>query len=521
MTCGTKGGLVSGRKQSMKSVSNNEWREVSRSHSKPMVANIGEGLNFRRCKLMNVTESRFKNRQLHMEDYLQMVSAEQKEYAEVFDYSKITEKSSVITDYWTNNLLELILRKDNLNKAYKQVKRNKGKGGIDGMQVDELLPFLRENQRSLIQKIREGKYKPNPVRRVEIPKETKGEYRQLGIPTVVDRVIQQAIAQELTPIYEEQFSENSFGFRPGRGAHDALRQCQKNVDEGYVYVIDMDLEKFFDTVSQSKLIEVLSRTIKDGRVISLIHKYLNAGVIADGIFERTEVGMPQGGPLSPLLSNVMLNELDKELERRGHRFVRYADDCMILCKSKKSAERTLRNIIPFIEGKLFLKVNRKKTEVAHISKVKYLGYTFYRYKGKCRLRVHAKSVVKMKNKIRELTDRNKGISNKKREKEYQEYVRGWVQYYRLADMKGLLKRTDEWARRRIRAVYWKQWKKIKTRYRMLKALGMEHWMAKELACSRKGYWRMAQVLNQIFSKKIIARLGYTSMSDYYLTVCEN
>ena len=470
---------------------------------------------------MKVTESRYKNRQLHIEDYLQMVSAEQKEYAEVFDYSKITEKSSVITDYWTNNLLELILRKDNLNKAYKQVKRNKGKGGIDGMQVDELLPFLRENQRSLIQKIREGKYKPIPVRRVEIPKETKGEYRQLGIPTVVDRVIQQAIAQELTPIYEEQFSENSFGFRPGRGAHDALRQCQKNVDEGYVYVIDMDLEKFFDTVSQSKLIEVLSRTIKDGRVISLIHKYLNAGVIADGIFERTEVGMPQGGPLSPLLSNVMLNELDKELERRGHRFVRYADDCMILCKSKKSAERTLRNIIPFIEGKLFLKVNRKKTEVAHISKVKYLGYTFYRYKGKCRLRVHAKSVVKMKNKIRELTDRNKGISNKKREKEYQEYVRGWVQYYRLADMKGLLKRTDEWARRRIRAVYWKQWKKIKTRYRMLKALGMEHWMAKELACSRKGYWRMAQVLNQIFSKKIIARLGYTSMSDYYLTVCEN
>ena len=217
--------------------------------------------------------------------------------------------------------------------------------------------------------------------------------------------------------------------------------------------------------------------------------------------------MPQGGPLSPLLSNVMLNELDKELERRGHRFVRYADDCMILCKSKKSAERTLRNIIPFIEGKLFLKVNRKKTEVAHISKVKYLGYTFYRYKGKCRLRVHAKSVVKMKNKIRELTDRNKGISNKKREKEYQEYVRGWVQYYRLADMKGLLKRTDEWARRRIRAVYWKQWKKIKTRYRMLKALGMEHWMAKELACSRKGYWRMAQVLNQIFFEKNNSQIG--------------
>ena len=470
---------------------------------------------------MNVTESRFENRQLHMEDYLQMVSAEQKEYAEVFDYSKITEKSGVITDYWTDNLLDLILRKENLNKAYKQIKANKGSGGIDGMQVDELLPCLRENQETLIQKIRDGRYKPNPVRRVEIPKETKGEFRKLGVPTVVDRVIQQAMTQELIPIYEEQFSENSYGFRPKRGAHDALRQCQKNVNDGYVYVADMDLEKFFDTVCQSKLIEVMSRTIKDGRVISLIHKYLNAGVIANGMFECTGIGMPQGGPLSPLLSNVMLNELDKELERRGHRFVRYADDCMIFCKSKKSAERTLKNIIPFIERKLFLKVNRKKTEVAHISKVKYLGYSFYKYKGKCRFRVHPKSVTKMKNKIRELTDRSNGMSNAKREEKYQQFVRGWVNYFKLADMKNLLKATDEWARRRVRAVYWKQWKKIKTKYRMLKALGLEHWRAKELACSRKGYWRMAQVLNQIITNKIIARLGYTPMLDYYLAVCEN
>ena len=470
---------------------------------------------------MNVTESRFENRQLHMEDYLQMVSAEQKEYAEVFDYSKITEKSGVITDYWTDNLLDLILRKENLNKAYKQVKSNKGSGGIDGMQVDELLPYLRENQETLIQKIRDGRYKPNPVRRVEIPKETKGEFRKLGVPTVVDRVIQQAITQELTPIYEEQFSENSFGFRPKRGAHDALRQCQKNVNDGYVYVVDMDLEKFFDTVCQSKLIEVLSRTIKDGRVISLIHKYLNAGVIANGMFECTEIGMPQGGPLSPLLSNIMLNELDGEIENRGHRFVRYADDCIIFCKSRKSAERTLKNIIPYIERKLFLKINRKKTRVAHISKVKYLGYTFYRNKGKCRFRVHPKSVTKMKDKIRELTDRNNGMSNAKREEKYQQFVRGWVNYFRLADMKKLLRETDEWARRRIRAVYWKQWKKVKTKYRMLKALGLEHWKAKELACSRKGCWRMAQVLNQIFSNKIITKLGYTSILDYYLVVCEN
>ena len=470
---------------------------------------------------MNVTESRFKNRQLHMEDYLQMVSAEQKEYAEVFDYSKITEKGGVITDYWTNNLLELILRKDNLNMAYKRVKSNKGSGGIDGMQVDELLPYLRENQETLIQELRDGKYKPNPVRRVEIPKETKGEFRKLGVPTVVDRVIQQAITQELTPIYEEQFSNNSFGFRPKRGAHDALRQCQKNVNDGYVYVVDMDLEKFFDTVCQSKLVEVLSRTIKDGRVVSLIHRYLNAGVIANGMFERTEIGMPQGGPLSPLLSNIMLNELDKEIERRGHRFVRYADDCMIFCKSKKSAERTLENIIPFIEEKLFLRVNRKKTEVAHISKVKYLGYSFYRYKGKCRLRVHPKSVTKMKNKIRELTDRNNGMSNAKREEKYQQFVRGWVNYFKLADMKGLLTRADEWARRRIRAVYWKQWKRVRTRYRILRKLKLEHWQAIKLANSRCGYWRMAEMLNTVITKKIIAKLGYTSMLDYYLIVYEN
>ena len=470
---------------------------------------------------MNVTESRFKNRQLHIEDYLQMVSAEQREYAGVFDYSKITEKSGVITDYWTDNLLELILRKDNLNQAYKRVKSNKGAGGIDGMQVDELLPFLRKNQDTLIQEIRNGKFKPNPVRRVEIPKETKGEFRKLGVPTVVDRVIQQAITQELTTIYEEQFSENSFGFRPRRGQHDALRQCQRNVNDGYVYVVDMDLEKFFDTVCQSKLIEVLSRTIKDGRVVSLIHKYLNAGVLINGMFERTEIGMPQGGPLSPLLSNIMLNELDKELECRGHRFVRYADDCMIFCKSRKSAQRTLENIIPFIERKLFLKVNRKKTGVAHISKVKYLGYSFYRYKGKCRFRVHPKSVSKMRNKIRELTDRNNGMSNREREEMYQQYVRGWVNYFKLADMKKLLIETDEWARRRIRAVYWKQWKRVRTRYRILRKLKLEHWQAIKLANSRCGYWRMAEMLNTVLTKKIIDKLGYTSMLDYYLIVCEN
>ena len=307
---------------------------------------------------------------------------------------RIAEHNDIITDLSADSLLKRILSRDNLNGAYKKVKSNRGAGGVDKMSVDELLPYLREHRVDLLQQIRDGHYKPNPVRRVEIPKEEKGKFRKLGIPTAVDRVIQQAIAQILTPIYEPQFSDSNFGFRPRRGAHDALKQCRKYANEGYVYVVDMDLEKFFDTVCQSKLIEVLSRTIKDGRVLSLIHKYLNAGIIRQGVFERSQQGVPQGGPLSPLLSNIMLNELDKELEKRGHKFVRYADDCMILCKSKRSAERTLTHIIPFIEGKLFLKVNREKTSVAHISRVKYLGYGFYRYKGECRFKVHKKSQKK-------------------------------------------------------------------------------------------------------------------------------
>jgi len=467
---------------------------------------------------MNVTKDGFKDRQLHMEDYLQIVSAEQREYAEVSVYQRITENNDIITDFWTDNLLELILRKDNLNKAYKKVKSNKGKGGIDGMQVDELLPYLKENQSEIIQKIREGKYKPNPVRRVEIPKEEKGKVRKLGIPTVVDRLVEQAVAQELMPLFEPQFSENSYGFRPGRSQHDALKACRRNVEEGYVYVVSMDLEKFFDTVNHSKLIEVLSRTIKDGRVISLIHKYLNAGILQNGFFERTEEGVPQGGPLSPLCGNVMLNELDKELEQRGHRFVRYADDALIFCKSRKSAQRTLANIIPFIEGELFLKVNRAKTTVTHVSKIKYLGYAFYRKKGECRFRVHPKSVQKMKDRIREITKRNKGWSNDYRRKKLAEYVRGWINYYKLADMKGLMTETDEWLRRRIRAIYWKQWKKVRTRYRNLRALKLEEWQVHQIANSRKGYWRTAQILSVALTNKIIARLGYISMLDYYLKV---
>ena len=472
---------------------------------------------------MNVTNDRFKYRQLHIEDYLQIVSSEKKGYAEVDDYQMITENNHIVADFQTDNLMDKILHKDNLNNAYRKVKSNKGAGGVDGMNVDELLTYLRENQKQLIQKIKDRKYKPNPVRRVEIPKEDKGKVRKLGIPTVVDRVIQQAITQVLSPIYEEQFSNNSYGFRPKRGAHDALKQCQRNVNEGYMYVVDMDLEKFFDTVCQSKLIEILSRTIKDGRVISLIHKYLNAGVIQNGMFERTEVGVPQGGPLSPLLSNIMLNELDKELEKRGHRFVRYADDCMIFCKSKKSAERTLTNIIPFIEGKLYLKVNQDKTVVEQISKVKYLGYAFYRNKGKCRFRVHPKSIKKMKDKIRELTSRSNGWGNEYRALKLTQYIRGWVNYFGMADMKKLLKETDKWLRHKIRAIYWKQWKKVKTKFKNLKKLDVDEEKAWICANMRNGNWYCSGyfVLQTAFNNKKLRELGYPTFTEFYLKICEN
>ena len=472
---------------------------------------------------MNVTKDGIKDRQLHIEDYLQMVSAEQKEYAEVSAHQRIAENNDIITDFQTDKLMEKILSNDNLNKAFKKVKSNRGAGGVDGMNVDELLSFLRDNGTQLKQQLMDGKYKPNPVRRVEIPKETKGEFRKLGVPTVADRVFQQAITQVLTPIYEEQFSENSYGFRPCRGAHDALKQCQTNVNDGYVYVVDMDLEKFFDTVCQSKLIEVLSQTIKDGRVIALIHKYLNAGVISRGIFERTEVGMPQGGPLSPLLSNIMLNELDKELTRRGHRYVRYADDCMIFCKSRKSAERTLKNITPFIERKLFLKVNREKTCVSHISKVKYLGYSFYKYRGKCRFRVHPKSVAKMKNKIRELTNRSNGWGNEYRALKLTQFIRGWVNYFGMADMKALLTKIDEWLRHKIRAIYWKQWKKVKTRYRKLEELGMKEEYIQWHATMRQGIWNCSsnRMVQFALNNEKLREWGYPTFTEFYLKLCEN
>ena len=472
---------------------------------------------------MKVTDKEAKYRQLHIEDYLQKVPAEQGEYAEVYDSLRITENNVINAGLSTERLLEEILDKDNMNKAFKKVKFNKGAGGIDKMEVDELLQHLKENGQQLLKAIKEGKYRPNPVRRVEIPKEEKGKVRKLGIPTVVDRVVQQAIAQVLTPIFEKQFSDNSFGFRPKRSAHDAIRRCQQNADEGYIYVVDMDLEKYFDTVNQSKLVEVLSRTIKDGRVISLIDKFLRAGVVVRHKYEETEVGVPQGGPLSPLLSNIMLNELDKELERRGHRFVRYADDLMIFCKSRKSANRTLNNILPFIEGKLFLKVNRAKTVVDYFGKVKFLGFTFYKRDGKTRVRIHPKSIAKMKSKVKVLTARSNGWGNERRATELRQFISGWINYFKIADMKSLLEKVDEWMRRRIRMIYWKQWKRVKTRFRELKHLGIEENKAWKYANTRKGYWRISNshILSMSLNNQTLANRGYLFFSDYYRKVCVN
>jgi group II intron reverse transcriptase/maturase len=370
-------------------------------------------------------------------------------------------------------MLEQILSPTNLNIAYKQVVTNKGSGGVDKMEVESLKDYLIANKGELLESLLQGRYRPNPVRRVEIPK-GNGKKRMLGIPTVVDRMVQQSIMQVLSPIYEKQFSDSIYGFRPGRSAHQALRKCQEYITEGYVYSVDLDLEKFFDTVNQSKLIEVLSRTVKDGRVVSLIHKYLRAGVVVRNKYEETREGVPQGGPLSQLLSNIMLNELDKELEKRGHRFVRYADDMVILCKSIRSAERVLTGIMGFIERKLFLKVNKEKTVVAHITEIKFLGYSFYiNNKGEGRLGLHEKSASKMRERIKALTSRNNGWGNEKRKEALKRYIIGWVNYFKLADMKKLLGRIDMWYRRRLRMVIWKQWKRIRTRFRNFVSLGVE------------------------------------------------
>ena len=441
---------------------------------------------------------------------------ESESYAGVQTFIGITENHLVEVQFTKDALLERVVSPANLNRAYKQVVSNGGSGGVDKMETEDLLPYLKLHKDELVNSLLDGSYRPNPVRRVEIPKDG-GKKRQLGIPTVIDRLIQQSLSQVLSPLYERQFSDNSFGFRPKRSAHQALLRAQSYINMGYKYCVDLDLEKFFDTVNHSKLIEILSRTVKDGRVISLVHKYLLSGVMVDGHHESRVHGTVQGGPLSPLLGNVMLHELDTELESRGHKFVRYADDCMIFCKSKRSASRVKTSIIAFIEKHLFLKVNQDKTSVGYVRGMKFLGYSFYVKSGECRLPVHPQSYLKLKARLKELTGRSNGMGYEQRKSKLHLFIRGWIGYFQLADMQSHLKRIDEWLRRRIRMCIWKYWKKVKTRFFNLQKCGISRSYAWQHANTRLGYWCIAgsRILTSAMDNAKLKLAGYPTLIEYY------
>ena len=464
-----------------------------------------------------------EGRQLRSEGCPGMAGAEPREHLEAPTCAPNSEAGEFDAERRgdAKDLLERICARENMRQAYRRVVSNGGAGGVDGMEVAELGAWLSANYDALIGRLLAGRYKPMPVRRVKIPKEEKGKTRQLGIPTVVDRLAQQAIVQVLTPIYEPRFSERSFGFRPNRSAHDALRAAQAEANAGNVWVASIDLERFFDTVNQSKLVQLLSDTISDGRVVSLIHRFLQAGVMVDGVVMPTEEGTPQGGPLSPLLANVMLNELDKELEARGHAFVRYADDCMILKGSRKAAERAMATMTKFIERKLFLKVNRDKSFVARIDRdVKYLGYAFYFKGGETRLRVHPKSAAKLRAEVSLILARSNGWSLDYRRYRLRCLVNGWAGYFRLADMGTLLAEVDGWCRRKVRCVYWKCWKKNRTKFKALMRLGVSRGQAWQWANSRKSYWRVAGsgILARALGNDKLEELGWCFFRRRYLAV---
>lgn len=451
--------------------------------------------------------------------YSQEVKLETGDNGKVHSNSTALESGRNDESACSNNLMERILTRDNLNQAYKRVVRNKGSHGNDGMSVDELLPYLKRNGEQLRKDILEGRYKPQAVRRVEIPK-AEGGVRLIGIPTVIDRMIQQAIGQQLSLIFDYQFSDNSYGFRPRRNAHQAIKKAQEYMNDGYTWVVDIDLEKYFDTVNHDKLMGLVARRVQDKRVLRLIRSYLNSGVMINGVVTRTEKGCPQGGPLSPLLSNIMLDELDKELERRNHKFCRYADDNQLYVKSKKAAERVMQGVTVYIEKKLKLKVNRKKSAIARPWQRKFLGFSFYRVKGEVRIRIHPKSLKRVKEKIKRITSRSNAWTMKYRYLKLKQVITGWVSYFRIADMKGIARSLDEWTRRRIRMCYWKRWKRNKTRFRMLKKLGIKKSKAWEYANTRKGYWRISNspILKRTFTNQSLKKMGYYSFTERYAQV---
>lgn len=421
----------------------------------------------------------------------------------------------------TSSLMKQILSKENLNTAYLQVVRNKGAEGVDDMKYTELKEHLEKNGEIIKGQLRTRKYKPQPVRRVEIPK-PDGGVRNLGVPTVTDRFVQQAIAQVLTPIYEEEFHDHSYGFRPNRCAQQAIITALDMMNDGNDWIVDIDLEKFFDTVNHDKLMTLIGRTIKDGDVISIIRKFLVSGIMVDEEYRESVVGTPQGGNLSPLLANIMLNELDKEMEQRGLNFVRYADDCIVMVGSEMSANRVMRNLTKFIEEKLGLKVNMTKSKVDRPSGLKYLGFGFYldsrarQYKAK----PHAKSIAKFKVRMKQLTCRSWGVDNAYKVKKLNELIRGWINYFKIGSMKTLCTKMDSKIRYRIRMCIWKHWKTPQNRATNLIKLGMYKEDAYAIAYTGA---RIAHVcrgaLNYVITNKRLATFGLVSMLDYYTEKC--
>jgi len=419
----------------------------------------------------------------------------------------------------TSSFMEQILSKENLNAAYLQVVRNKGAAGVDGMEYTELQKHLSENGEIIKEQLRTRKYKPQPVRRVEIPK-ADGGIRKLGVPTVTDRFIQQAIAQVLTPIYEEQFHNHSYGFRPNRCAQQAVIKALEMMNDGHSWIVDIDLERFFDTVDQDKLMTIIGRTIKDGEVISIIRKFLVSGIMVDGEYEDSVIGTPQGGNLSPLLANIMLNELDKEMEARGLDFVRYADDCIIMVGSRQAAERVIRSITRYIEGKLGLKVNASKSKIDKPKGIKYLGFGFYydSFAKEYRAKPHAKAVEKFKARMKELTCRSWGVDNAYKVKKLNELIRGWINYFKIGSMKGLCEKLDANIRYRLRMCIWKHWKTPQNRAKNLIKLGISRRYAWSTAYSgaRIAYVCQRGAMNMAVTKDRLTRFGLVSMLDYYV-----
>jgi RNA-directed DNA polymerase len=414
-----------------------------------------------------------------------------------------------------DQLMEQVVERENLLTSLHRVEKNKGAAGIDGMEIKSLRSFLLENWSHIREQLLNGTYQPTPVRRVEIPK-PDGGVRMLGIPTVLDRLIQQALLQVLTPIFEAKFSQFSYGFRPGRKQLDAVTQAQSYVAQGFRFVVDMDLEKFFDQVNHDILMARLAKEIADKRVLKLIRRYLQAGVMINGCCKATEEGTPQGGPISPLLSNIMLDVLDKELEKRGHFFVRFADDCNIYVKSKRSGERVLQGVKRFIENQLKLKLNMEKSAVDRPWKRKFLGFSFTHHL-KPRLRLAPKTIQRFKDKVRNLTARSKGQSMEVRMQELNSYLRGWSGYYRWASTRSVFESLDEWIRRRLRMCVLKQWKKPKTKRRKLVSLGIPSEWAALVSGSRKKYWRLAKTpqLNKALGLAYWREHGLCSLVDRY------